>query len=540
MERIKKFQRLFFKAPNYKKSLKFILVSSVSFAILLRILGNFIFFDQIFMDIFIYSTVIFLLPTLLYSFVIKKIFKTFNRKRSFLLGAINMLLVFIGIMFSLGTDRFVVFILGVLYSVNLLSLTGIEGKKGIVPIISPLVYFALIFHLLDYFAIFNLSYIHFVSIVSLGIVLMLCIYLTEYFFHLNIPDMSAVGILSSFINNDIATIDCGTEIDTPLQKLHFKNNVDDFKMLIPWLHPGPIKGFGGGSMSTELIDKVNEEGKGFFWHFPSSHEDDPTDPSINDRIHNFETEYDYSAKATKILKESDGKYNFYGQKFENFYVFFIDGKHKDDYDSMIYREIKRCFDEKVVFVDTHNHAPFDENDDVLEYGEKEADLVRDNIFKLKDKLDTEELHSLKVGSYVSDNKDFIVIAEKVGNEDYLLVTLDSNGISKELTKELKEFRKELGFDKVIFFTTDAHDVANFIIKEKGISAEKIEHGMELAADNMEECEVGLMEGVLEDVKVLKDDWHMFHASLNHMLHFFPVAILVIYLAFFYLTFNLLV
>ena len=285
IERIKKFEKILFRAPEFRKSFVLMVAFSLLFGSILVFTGEVPVFYRPIIDIFIYSFLIFFFPSAMYSVGIRIFFKKFTRDRSFLLGLINEILVFIGILISLGTNRYVVFVIGVLYTVNLFSVSGGEGKKGILPLLTPLIYFAPVFYLLNFFAIFNLTIIHFISIMGLGVAVMLCIYITEYFFHLNIPDMSAVSIVSSLINSDIADIGCGINIDTPLQKLDFKCNGKSFKMVIPWLHPGPIEGFGGGSMSTELIRKLNESGRGFFWHFPSSHEDDPANPSINDRIY---------------------------------------------------------------------------------------------------------------------------------------------------------------------------------------------------------------------------------------------------------------
>lgn len=540
IERIKKFEKILFRAPEFRKSFVLMVAFSLLFGSILVFTGEVPVFYRPIIDIFIYSFLIFFFPSAMYSVGIRIFFKKFTRDRSFLLGLINEILVFIGILISLGTNRYVVFVIGVLYTVNLFSVSGGEGKKGILPLLTPLIYFAPVFYLLNFFAIFNLTIIHFISIMGLGVAVMLCIYITEYFFHLNIPDMSAVSIVSSLINSDIADIGCGINIDTPLQKLDFKCNGKSFKMVIPWLHPGPIEGFGGGSMSTELIRKLNESGRGFFWHFPSSHEDDPANPSINDRIYQEEGEYVYYKKVTKLLKVSKGVFTIHGQKFEDFYIFFVEGEKKDDYDSMIFREIRSMLDEKVIFVDTHNHAPFSGHDRTLKYGEKEADVLREAVLGLKERLDNEEMYPLRVGSSISEENKFMVIIVEVDGNKYLFVTLDSNGISKRLTADLERFRSSEGYDQIIFLTTDAHDALNFLIKERGINCEKVEAAVNEAAKNIGLCEVGLMEKTMEDVKVLKDYWHMLHASLNYMLHFFPIALIVIYVAFFYLTFNLLV
>ncbi len=537
MDQLKKFQKILFKSPDYKLSLALITIFSLIFGFLSGFFDRFPLIINPRTDTFIYAIFLFLLPTVIYSFITNIILKRFNLDRSFLLGLINQLLVFASIVISLGTNRLVASILGILYSINIFAITGTEGKKGIMPILIPLIYFIPVINILNRFVVFNISYVFILYIIGLGIALMGSIYITEYFFHLNIPDISAVKMISSFINDDIATVYCGTKIDTPIQKIKFQNKKENFKIVIPWLHPGPIKGFGGGSMSTEVINMLNKNKKGFFWHFPSSHEDDPVNPEINERVFKKEGKYKVNKKSSKILNTTSGKFTIYGQKFNNFYLFILEGRKKDDYDSTIFREIRNILNEKVVFVDTHNHAPFSDVDPNIVYGEREAIRLKKSIIKLKERLDQEKLYEFKISTYVSDKLDFSIINQEIDGKKYLYITLDSNGISEELTKKLYKYRNEKTYDEMIFLTTDAHNVSDFIIKEKNINLEVIDSSIIKTEKKLSKGKISFMEEILEDVKVLKDDWHKVIASLNYMFHFFPVAIIVIYIAFLYLTFN---
>ncbi|MFW6025042.1 MAG: DUF2070 family protein [Candidatus Woesearchaeota archaeon] len=538
MERIKKFQKILFKAQSYKRSLIFILTSSFLFGFLLA------FFDAIpryknpILDTFFFALTLFLVPSVIYSIVLNLSLNKFYKDRAFLLSLINQLLIFSSIIISLGTNRLVVSIFGILYSINLFSITGTEGRNGLIPLLFPLIYFLPIFFFLDYFMIFNLSYIFYLSILGLGIALMGSIHLTEYFFNLNIPEISAVEMISSFINDDIAIVNTGTYIDTIIQKLNFNNENGSFKVIIPWLHPGPVKGIGGGSMSTEVIKSVNKNSKGFFWHFPSSHEDDPVDPEINQRILKKEGKYISNNKSTYMLKTTSGKFTIYGQRFNDFYLFILEGRRKDDYDSTIFHEIRNLFDKDVIFVDTHNHAPFSDVDPNLVYGEGEAIRLKEAVFSLKERLDSDKLKQFKVGSHFSEGNDFFVLTLSIGKEKYMILTMDCNGISLKLTQKLNDFKKDQNYDEMLFLTTDAHDVTDFIIKEKNITSELIKLAMESSEKNMSKANVDFMQEELEDVKVLKNDWHRIFASLNYMLHFFPISLIVIFIIFFYLTFNL--
>ena len=540
MERIKKFQKILFKAQSYKKSLITIFISSFIFGFILSFFDGIPRLQNPFIDIFIFAFILFIIPSIIYAIIINIILKKFNKDRAFLLSLINQLLIFSSIIISLGIDRLVVFIIGILYSINLFSITGTEGKKGLIPLFAPLIYFLPIFFFLDYFLIFNLSYIFFLSIIGLGIVLMGSIILTEYFFHLNIPNISVLKMVSSFINDDIAIVDTGTYIDTIIQKLNFKNDYGSFKIVIPWLHPGPLKGIGGGSMSTEVIKSLNRNRKGFFWHFPSSHEDDPVNPEINERILQKERKYSFNDKSTYLLKTTSGKFTIYGQRFNEFYLFILEGRRKDDYDSTIFHEMRNLFDKKVIFVDTHNHAPFSDVDPNLVYGEAEAVRLKEAVFKLKDRLDSDKLKQFKIGSHFSESNDFFVLTQSIADQKYLFLTMDCNGISPELTKKIIDFKKDQDYNEMLFLTTDAHDVTDFIVKEKNITSELIKLAMESSENNMSKAKVGLMQEKLEDVKVLKNDWHKIFASLNYMLHFFPVSLIVIFIIFFYLTFNLII
>lgn len=529
MRRAIKFRKILFHAPTPKRS-----------SVLLFFLGFVYSFLAVALKIFYYRTTllswiisytVFVLPAIVYAVISNKVVQNFYKRRSFLLSLLNQALLFFGLVLSFLSMKLLLFFVSFSYSINVLSLIGVSGDKGPKNLLYPLIYFAPVLYVLNYYGIFAFGPLRASFFFGLGIAVFLSIYLADYYFRLGISDVSAVKIFSSFLNKELMSIVHGAEINTIHQNLVFNIDGREYEIMLPWLHPGPVRYIGGGSVSTTLIDELNKEGKGYFWHVPSCHKEDPANPQISDRIlDQVSEEIEYQNKATKLLKKESGSFKVYGQKFGEFYIVFVDAEGTDDFENTIFKRIKEERDEKIVFVDLHNHPPLT-NDKILLEDEAGANKLQELIHTLLNDLNRKEKYDLKASFQISEEKKFMVLLEEISDETYLFITLDTNGISNRLKEKLNILARGNEFDETLILTTDAHQSIRFLSEEAKIESDKIEDSVKEALETLKSAEVGISEAELKNIQVLGNDSYHLQTSVNFVIHLFPMFLFFIYILF---------
>lgn len=524
------FKGILFQAPNYKYSILAVLGFSVLFALASTLFG-FLGFNEGFLVNWFFSSLFFLIPVLVYGFLTSFVFEFFFKKRAFLLSFFNLVFLFVGLVFVEYFESFFLFSVGFAYSVNILALVGIDGRKGILPFVFPLMYFGFSFLMIHFLSVFILSVFHIAVFLGVGVGSLLLVYLVESIFQSIVP-ASAVELFSSFFNKEEMSLDFGAEIKTLSQGLFFDKDGEKFVISIPWLHPGPLRGIGGGSLGGSLIESLNEdfgEGVGgYFWHVPSSHEIDPCDPEIGSRVLEecFSEEPDYCEKGTKVLENDDSSFKVFGQKFGGVYLVFLNVEGVDDFDNSIFREIRESTGKKIIFVDMHQLEPSRQGD-VLSNGEEKAEKLREEIIKLLEDLDGEKQHGVKIGTEISSDRKTMALVEEVEDEKYLFLTMNRNGIPKNLRKKLEKLETS-EFNKVLFLTTDTHETIKFLEKNNG--ANPILHNLiEKAVKDLSKVKIGIVENELENVKVLSKKSYNFTTAVNYSVYIFPVLLVSLYL-----------
>lgn len=526
------FKGILFKSPHPKTSIVSMILISFLFGTLSTIFQIFTFGLEL-----PYSTLatsaFFILPSAIYGLLTNHIVENFYKRRAFLLAILNKTLIFFGIILSSLFQPFLLFLLGFSYTINVLSIAGISSRKNLIPLLFPLLYFVPIISALHLGEFFTFTVPMIALFISVGAANLSLIHLADYLFQLNLQT-SALDLFSSFMNNKEKKLDFGTEINAPVQTLKLKNESGDYTISIPWLHPGPSKRMGGGSLSRSLTENLNKkEGeKGYFWHFPSSHEEDPCDPNIAYEIlkENTSEISEYRSKATKLLKKSGESFEIFGQKFEDIYLIFLNLEEIDDFESEIFRNIRDYTDKKVIFVDMHHHEP-SETGKILLREEEKAEKISQEIINLLEDLEKENEHSMKLGMDISESMDHMVLVLEVKDERYLFLTLDRNGIPAELDKKLETYREDLRFDETLLLTTDTHESFKFLDKNEEIdipSSDLITKVLE----SVSEGEVGLHESTIKDVKVLGKKSYHFESTVVLTMHVLPILMALIHLIYF--------
>ena len=90
--------------------------------------------------------------------------------------------------------------------------------------------------------------------------LVLVLVVVDYLIKSN-TDVSAFALTSGLLRNDRESLDLGVEA-RPAVETFAVDNGSRLTVAAPWVHPGPLGGFGGGQLSGNLIDALNGGGAG--------------------------------------------------------------------------------------------------------------------------------------------------------------------------------------------------------------------------------------------------------------------------------------
>ena len=530
MHASKKFKHLLRRAPEPITLVVSLIFLSLVYGFIISFLTNgFSLQVSFFLYLFSLSFVVFCLPALLYGLITVHVVKFIDR-HGYLLSIFNQTSLFIGLLLSLSHSTFLLFFVGIIYSVNILAICAMTERKTVVPLFYPIIYILLVFFGLSYFASFAVSWLSLLYLLILGVITLILVHFVDYIFKLNAKEVSVLSLVSAYMKNKPLTLPEGFNRNTLLQRLVFSSD-EDVEIDLPGLHPGPVKSIGGGDLAQRLIELRNKDSKGYFWHVPSCHEEDPTRSDISQIIFEEEADPNFSKGLSKMLKIESGPFEVYGHRAEDFYLIFIDAEGENDFRPEIFEEIRQNYEDKIVFVDLHNHPPFEQGK-ILHSCEKEAKILKEAVSNLIEDLRDEPLQQLKSSTYVSKDERFMVLLEEINGEKYLFVTLNTNGISRSFLDQLKKIEEKNDFDEVLFLTTDTHHSIHFVIEEGKIDQGEIEEAVQDAKEETKDTKVGLSESFLEGVGVLGREYHAMESSANIIVHLFSALLGAIYFIFF--------
>ncbi|KXA93874.1 hypothetical protein AKJ66_00590 [candidate division MSBL1 archaeon SCGC-AAA259E22] len=531
MKGAEKFKGILFSSPSPNHSLITIFAIGLVFGFFCSTIGIMDFHKNFLISSLGFS-LIFILPAVFYGGLTSYLIRYYYRRRALLLALLNEVLVFIGLLFFKFFEPMLLFFLGFAYSINVLSIAGISNRKGPTPLLFPLLYFIPILSGLYLGNVFILTIFKVTAFFGIGVASLSLVYFVDYLFQMNLQ-VSASQLFTYFLNEKPKNLGFGTEKNVLLQGLKFKTGKETYILSLPWLHPGPSRQLGGGSLSYSLIKNLNEKGnKGYFWHVPSSHEEDPCDPRIFEKIiekPQFENSA-FEGKATKLLKRDNDSFEIYGQRFGDIYLIFSNVEKIDDFEISIFQKIREQTGKKIVFVDMHHHEP-PETGKILLKNEKLTDELSRTVLDLLKDLENEGQFEVKIGMEVSRDNKFMVLVEELNNERYLLITMDRNGIPEKLNDELENIKRDNRFDKFLFLTTDTHENFNFLDAKKEIefpSSELITKALKKTS----KAEISLTEHEIENVRVLGKKSYIFETASLFAMYLFPALMLLVFLIFF--------
>lgn len=527
------FERINFRAPGPKSSIIGIVILGLVFGFLGSFFGVLSFFESFWFS-WLSGFSFFVFPALFYGFFLDFCFDRSEPRRTFLMSLVNMVFLFCGLVFLGVFENFFLFLVGIIFSINVIGFAGINSRIGVLALVVPLVYFGSVFSILHFSTVFIFSVFQIGAFLGLGVGSLLLVYFVEFFFRTIVP-VSAVELFSNFLNRERMSLNFGIETDVLVQGLFFESDGERFVVCVPRLHPGPLRGVGGGSLSSDLIDGLNDECEegvsGYFWHVPSSHQVNPSDPGISDDVLDecFSKDPEYYDKCTKILETDDSQIKIYGQRFGDNYIIFLNIKEADDFKNTIFKKIREETGKKITFVDMHQLQP-QKQGGLISSQEPLAGKIQQETLDLLEKLEQAEEYEIKTGVEISEDRKNMALVEEVGDEKYLILGMNRNGLPDPLREELKMFESD--FDKVLSLTTDSHKTTEFL-DEYDENDSPSQELVKMAEKNLEPVKIGLVESWLENVKVLGKDAYNFATAINYSVFSFPVLLALLYAVYFF-------
>jgi putative membrane protein len=325
------------------------------------------------------------------------------------------------------------------------------------------------------------------------------------------------------------SLDLGYPTNPEVQSLNIKNNGGETVLTVPWIHPGPLEGFGGGRVTSKIINKLNKGGdEGFFLHVPSTHKSDPANPEDHEKILDAVKQPEQSQKASKMIEEEYKGVKFYGRKLGNQKVVFMDAEEFgkfDDFEVSIFKEILDL--DQVLLVDLHSHPCDEEQRGELWYNTKKAEEMRSYLEDFLQKLGEQEEFDYKAGLNTdASEKPVFSLVEEAGDQKTLMFGLEGNGVSKEL-RELRETYLD-DFDMVLTFSTDTHQSIHQLSEETQVKPSRMRENVEEARNSVSKASIGLACGEAGEMKLLQEDYSMLISSINILIRLLILSLIIMY------------
>ncbi len=534
------FEKIIFHIPSTKKTAALLIVLgsfySVAFYTLLRLFTRHSLEPNMIpvLALFLFIAPCFLTGELLYRFL-----PDYPRKWGYFLMLSTQLIIFLYTAILSGANNFVaawnIFWLGLItvFLANLIVLilsVGMEHLSKIAPLsaVQPMMilggFHYFLGRLLDVTAAEYLTNLG--VLVFAGIVLVTVILIQEYLMGSNISNVTASDLAAGILQKEQAALDLGYPARPDVQTLAIQNESGRATIAAPWVHPGPLEGFGGGSLSEKVIKHLNRDGTGFFFHIPSTHQDDPADPDDCDKIIDALTEPELGGKASRMVRKQYDGIEFYGRRIGDQKLVFMETDRYDDFEKWIFRDIIDL--EEVLLVDRHSHTEHQDRD-TLFYGTVDAERFRGHLLEFLRELEELELHEYRAG-YASktNDKSAFTLVEEVEGQRTLILAADENGPSKNvlsLQEEMEDY-----FDEVLVVTTDTHRSIHELALEKDIPREELLGLIERAEEKVSGADIGFTNALTEEIKLLQKDYYSLMYSLNIIVRLFVLALVGLYIA----------
>ena len=525
------FKKVVFTIPPIRKVLPGIIIFGTIYGTLTYVGLRLFTPHEIFpVSIILLSLLGYILPALASGELLHIFIPDYPRRWGYFLAFCNQFVLFVYGLILTGADTFAtawsVFWLALitvyLSSFIVLMLTlgyGYLRKIGTLSLVQPMLILAA-FHLLigSDLNIPLLSYITNLGVALVAVVAFIAFTLVaELLIGANVDGVSVLELTSGLLLKEQKKLDLGYPAQPDVQTLSLENRESRADIAVPWIHPGPLEGFGGGQITSDIIDSLNTgEKQGFFFHVPSTHKSDPTDPEDYKKILNAVEEPKKSGKASKLIKKDYGEVRFYGRKLDGKKIVFLDTSESDrkfdDYEVSVFREL--IDPEETMVVDLHNHERklTGERKEVW-YSTEEAEMLREYFREFVEILETQETAEYRCGFETDlDGTKIFALVEEVDGQKTLLFGIEGNEKGDELESVSEIYGDD--FDEVLVFTTDTHRSIHELSRKEQVEVERLRDTVDKAHKDLSGGSIGFGSQKGEEMNLLREDYLGLVFSIN--------------------------
>ena len=535
------FKKVIFHLPELKKTAAlFVLLGSVYSVISFFMINEFLTDAINIFSVPLFAVMVFIVPGVIASELYCFVLPGYPRKWGYFLSLVNQLIIFLfGVLLTFSDDFAVawqVIWLGLvtLYINNFFILVLSVGpdylrRISVLSLVQPVMILGAFHFVLGRFLrIGFLDYMtNFLVVFGAGLVLLLSVYLTEFLVGSNVSNISMLNLAAALLQNKQEKLDLGREVRPEVQTLEIENRSGRKIFAVPWLHPGPLEGFGGGQITSRVIEELNSDGdEGFFLHVPSNHEMDPSDPEDSGKVIKALEKPGKTSKASELVTRDYGDCLLYGRNLENGKIIYMDHRNFDDYESSIFDDI--LDKEEVILVDLHNQEKGSRLGE-MRFGTAEADKLRETLRDFIEHLEGQKLCEYRAGfSMKYGSKPSAALVEQVNDQKTLFFGIEGNDSSQDLLDLRDQFGKS--FDEVMLFTTDTHASIHDLASDKQVEKEEVRETVEQALSDVSAASIGITCNRSETMKFLKDDYYGLIYTINILVRLIPISLVVMYLA----------
>ncbi|MFB6158392.1 MAG: DUF2070 family protein [Candidatus Nanohalobium sp.] len=367
------------------------------------------------------------------------------------------------------------------------------------------------------------GYIWNIAVLGLAAALLFAVIIIgEYLIKVN-TDVSVVQLTTGLLQKKQEALDLGYPTRPEVQTLEIENREDSTTLLIPWIHPGPLEGFGGGQITSKIIEKLNKDGKGFFLHVPSMHKSDPTDPEDHRKILEAVEKPEKTGKASKMITEKYPGVTFHGRKIGENKVIYMDAEW-DDYELPVFKEELDL--DRTVLIDTHSHDTETDKGEVW-YNTRESRQLRKHLTDFKQKLEQQRQHSYHAGTAARTGETPVfALVEKVAGQKTAVFGIEGNGTTRELRKLEEKLSQR--YDQTVLFTTDTHQSIHELSSRKQVKTSKIQETVQKADENLSDAQIGMKCRKTPEINLLQEDYLGLVFTINILIRLTVLALILLY------------
>lgn len=361
-------------------------------------------------------------------------------------------------------------------------------------------------------------------VLAVGVGLGLVALFIEWLLDANVETVGGLEITSKLVQREHLHLGLGFPAEPTVQTLAVETGDRRTAVAAPWVHPGVVEGIGGGRLSRNLLERLNDASQnGFFFHVPCTHRSDSADPTVHESVGDAVTDPETDGRASRLLTRSVDGTTFSGRRYGDSRLVFVNSQEYNDIELGVFQDV--IDPETTLVVDQHAHLDEAELEDDLELDSPAADRLREQFLDFLDDLEDAPLAPYRAGHTVDhDTEDISLFAlvEEVDGQRTLLLGADRNETPRALTEIRDEFADD--YDETLLFTTDSHAsvYANRFDPQAG--PDRIRTVITDAADSLADATAGVGAERADTVDIMREDYTRLITSLNLLARVFIVLL----------------